>query len=164
MIDALGAESLDDLQFITVSDMKALGMPGESMWSAFQFELQQLIALWAVCMQTLCNHLFCLRCQIPPVIQQRKFFAAYQSSGLPAFPDQTTDFVDDHSAFQENTDDADEEVVIVQARIGNRQRVRRKRWRELNNPTEGTSSSSENKKEWWTTGVEQTCELARKIE
>lgn len=108
MIDALGAESLDDLQFITVSDMKALGMP---------------------------------------VIQQRKFFAAYQSSGLPAFPDQTTDFVDDHSAFQENTDDADEEVVIVQARIGNRQRVRRKRWRELNNPTEDKSSSSGNKKE-----------------
>ena len=30
MIDALGAESLDDLQFITVSDMKALHMPGKN--------------------------------------------------------------------------------------------------------------------------------------
>ena len=37
MIDALGAESLDDLQFITVSDMKALGMPGESMGSGVSF-------------------------------------------------------------------------------------------------------------------------------
>ena len=72
--------------------------------------------------------------------------AAYQSSGLPAFADQTTDFVGDHSEFQENIDDADEEV-IVQARIGNRQRVRRKRWRELNNPSADTLAESETKKE-----------------
>lgn len=108
MIDALGAESLDDLQFITVSDMKALHMP---------------------------------------VIQQRKFFAAYQSSGLPTFTDQTTDAGGDRSEFQEDVDNTDEDVPVTQARVGNRQRVRRKRWRELNNPSEDTISQSETREE-----------------